>query len=273
MRRIVLAVIAFCAAAAVHAKSSTPKGWTDDYDAALRRAAAEGKYVLANFSGSDWCGWCHRLDEEVFATDAFRSAAPGKYVLLMVDSPDDKDLLSEKARVQNPKLVEKYAIKGFPTVLVLDSKGEVVASLGYSEGGPEAYLATVESEISIAPLRKKYLKPIEDALTRHDREIQAEIDAVLAKARGRFPMPSAGSPAAEAEKARDSFRSYVEGEIFGKIVPRYVPLYEKAFAEVKAMEVPESLRRRRDDFIAEQESRFEAMKDAKRKYDAAAKAK
>ena len=51
---------------AAQAKTSTPAGWTDDYDVALKRAAAENKLVLADFSGSDWCGWCKKLDKEVF---------------------------------------------------------------------------------------------------------------------------------------------------------------------------------------------------------------
>ena len=63
---------------------------------ALRRAAAENKLVLADFSGSDWCGWCKKLDKEVFDTEEFRKGATNEYVLLMVDSPQDQGLLGEK---------------------------------------------------------------------------------------------------------------------------------------------------------------------------------
>lgn len=72
MKRIVLFAVFACLGAAF---AKTPEGWTDDYDAALRQAAAEKKTVLADFSGSDWCKWCQKLDQEVFSTADFRKAA------------------------------------------------------------------------------------------------------------------------------------------------------------------------------------------------------
>ncbi len=146
MKRM-LVLIGMFAAIAANAKISTPSGWIDDYDVALKRAADEKRLIVANFSGSDWCGWCKRLDAEVFNTDDFRKGATNRYVLLMVDSPRDRSLLSPKAREQNPKLVEKYGIRGFPTVLILDAKGKTVSELGYRRGGPENYLKALEAAI------------------------------------------------------------------------------------------------------------------------------
>lgn len=70
--------------------TSTPKRFTDDYDQALAQAKAEQKLIVADFSGSDWCFWCQRLDEEVFAQESFIAEATNRYVLLMVDRPRDK---------------------------------------------------------------------------------------------------------------------------------------------------------------------------------------
>ena len=159
------------------AKTSTPAGWTDDYEAALKRAAAEKKMVLADFSGSDWCGWCKKLDKEVFGTEEFRSVATNAYVLLMVDSPNDQGFLSEKAKKQNPELVKKYEVRGFPTVLVLDAKGEVVYQAGYQQGGPKKYLEMLDFEIKNAPDIKKYIKPIEDVLNEYDAEMRKDDEA------------------------------------------------------------------------------------------------
>ena len=139
MRKTLLAAAALAALAA-GAKTSTPVGWTDDYDAALKKAAAERKFVVADFSGSDWCGWCKRLDREVFDTEMFRKEATNRFVLLMIDTPMNKSLLSDKAKTQNPALVKKYAIRGFPTVLMLDQNGKVVHQTGYQAGGPVPYL-------------------------------------------------------------------------------------------------------------------------------------
>ena len=94
--KTLMTIALLASALAAQAKTSTPAGWTDDYDAALRRAAAENKLVLADFSGSDWCGWCKKLDKEVFDTEEFRKGATNEYVLLMVDSPQDQGLLGER---------------------------------------------------------------------------------------------------------------------------------------------------------------------------------
>lgn len=146
MKRILILACLFASATA-GAKTSTPAGWIDDYDLALKRAADEKKPIVANFSGSDWCGWCRRLDAEVFDTDDFRKGATNRYVLLMVDSPRDKSLLTEKARKQNPQLVEKYRIEGFPTVLILNEKGKMLGQLGYRRGGPTDYLRALNSTV------------------------------------------------------------------------------------------------------------------------------
>ena len=128
-------------------KTSTPKGWTDDFVAAKRQAAKEKKFILADFSGSDWCGWCMKLDKEVFATEEFLSKASDNFILLMIDSPRDKTRLSEKAAKQNPGLRQRYGIRGYPTVLILDSRGEVLYKTGYRAGGPIAYLKHLEDAL------------------------------------------------------------------------------------------------------------------------------
>lgn len=125
---------------AVSSKTSTPAGWTDDFAAAKKQAAEEGKLLLVDFSGSDWCGWCVRLDEEVFSKREFLDGVKDKFVLVFIDSPRDKSKLSANAESQNPKLLQKYGIRGFPTVLILDAAGEKIAQSGYVRGGPKNYL-------------------------------------------------------------------------------------------------------------------------------------
>jgi len=122
-------------------KSSTPDGFTDNLDEALAKAKAEGKLVYACFSGSDWCGWCKKLEREVFAQPEFVSAVEKDYVLVYIDSPGNKGVLSERAKTENPKLVKKYGIKGFPTAIVLDGDGKKVAETGYRKGGAAQYVA------------------------------------------------------------------------------------------------------------------------------------
>ena len=138
---LMAAALAFAATASF----AMPQGWTDDFDAAKEKAAREGKLLLVDFSGSDWCGWCKKLDSEVFAKPEFVEAAEKDFVLVMIDSPHDKSKLSEKAKKQNPKLTKEYGIHGFPTVLIMDSTGKRLRKTGYRRGGPEAYLKELAS--------------------------------------------------------------------------------------------------------------------------------
>ena len=254
-------------ALAVQAKTSTPAGWTDDYDAALKRAAAEKKLVLADFSGSDWCGWCKKLDREVFDTEEFRKGATNDYVLLMVDSPQDQELLSEKAKKQNPKLVEKYEVRGFPTVLVLDAKGEVVFQGGYEKGGPKKYLKMLRRGVKEAPDIAKYIKPIEDVLNKYDADMQKDSEAMKERLEKEFPAPKNELPSAR--KARMKKMMTRGGEIFfGEIFAKYEPLYDKAFADAKAMKVPQHLELKKLELISRQERSFQAIKMARLQFEA-----
>ena len=164
----------------VLAASSTPKGFTDDLDAALRRAAENGRRVVAVFSGSDWCGWCKELDKKILSKEAFLKVATNTYELVYIDNPMDTKVLSETGRKNNRRITEKYGVKGFPTVLVLAAKGAEVATVsGYDgESGPEGYLKMLESEIRDAPDVKKYIRPIEDILNRHDKEMESDMEAI-----------------------------------------------------------------------------------------------
>ncbi len=128
-------------AAAPEVSKSVPKGWIEDFEAAKQQAAKEGKLMLIDFSGSDWCGWCRKMDEEVFSQPKFVRDASKKYVLVMIDSPRDKSILSKVARKQNQKLVEKYSVSGFPTVVIANPEGEKIGGhSGYRAGGPKAYI-------------------------------------------------------------------------------------------------------------------------------------
>lgn len=118
-------------------------GWGDDFDKGLAKAKATGKPALVDFTGSDWCIWCKRLDGEIFSKKEFKDYVKDKFELVMVDFPQLKPLPKKKAEA-NQAIAEKYKVEGFPTVLVLDGDGKVLARLGYMEGGPSAFIAELE---------------------------------------------------------------------------------------------------------------------------------
>lgn len=116
--------------------------WTTDYNDALRQAQRTNKKILLNFTGSDWCGWCKRLDAEVFSQPSFLDYVKDRYILVTVDFPR-KTELPEDLRTQNKALARKHDISGFPTVIVLDEFGQFYAKSGYVKGGPVPFLRSI----------------------------------------------------------------------------------------------------------------------------------
>ena len=131
---------ASCEAKPGPGKTSTPPGFTDNMDEALAKAKAEGKLIYACFTGSDWCMWCRVLEGEILSKPEFVAGATNDFVLVFIDSPEDESLLSEHAKVANPKLVEKYNIEGFPTALILDADGKKIGRMRSREGGVKGYV-------------------------------------------------------------------------------------------------------------------------------------
>ena len=118
-------------------------GWSEDLEKATAQAKAEKKLMLIDFTGSDWCGWCIKLDKEVFSKPEFEEYAKKNLVLLEADYPQSKEQTKE-LKAQNEKLQKQYKIEGYPTVIVLNSEGKKVGELPYMEGGPKAFIAALE---------------------------------------------------------------------------------------------------------------------------------
>ncbi len=120
-----------------------PLGWMTDYNAALAKAKAENKNVFVFFTGSDWCGYCIKLQKEILTTAEFSAYAREKLVLVELDFPRRKQQ-PEAVKAQNRKLAQSMGIEGYPTVVVLNSAGKPVGKLGYQEGGPGPFIASLK---------------------------------------------------------------------------------------------------------------------------------
>jgi protein disulfide-isomerase len=118
-------------------------GWTTDFAKALQQAKAEKKLLLLNFTGSDWCGWCIKLNKEVFSQPEFKSYAATNLVLVEVDFPRKKPQPAALKKA-NRELANRYKIEGYPTLIVLTSEGRVAGELGYLPGGPKAFLGELD---------------------------------------------------------------------------------------------------------------------------------
>jgi thioredoxin-related protein len=137
--------------------------WVTDFEKAKKTAAAEGKDLLIDFTGSDWCGWCIKLRKEVFDLDAFKAEGPKKFVLVELDFPQDKSKLSKETQEQNAKLQQQFGIRGFPSIVLTDAQGRPYAQTGYQAGGPDKYLAHLDELRAVRVKRDESWKQAEGA--------------------------------------------------------------------------------------------------------------
>ncbi|MDM3871716.1 thioredoxin family protein [Porticoccus sp. W117] len=127
------------------ALAAKPEPWITDMDQAQKTAKAEGKDIFVYFTGSDWCGWCIKLDEEVLSKPVFVDYAKKNLVLVELDFPNDEELISEEQLEHNEEWQEVFQPEGFPSIYLTDSNAKSYAMTGYEEGGAEKYIANLQA--------------------------------------------------------------------------------------------------------------------------------
>lgn len=121
--------------------------WMPSYKDALKKSKKEKKPILIYFTGSDWCGPCKILDENLFHTEKFKALADKDLVLLEVDIPRRLDIISADKMVENKSIQHKYKVKAFPTLMIVNHKGRKIAEKkGYIL--TEYYYPFLQSEIN-----------------------------------------------------------------------------------------------------------------------------
>ena len=130
--------------AALCVDSAVALNWTTDFQAAKATARDQDKAMFVFFTGSDWCGWCKKLDREILSTTDFAMFATPNLVLVKVDFPRYAPLPLVQAAA-NDKLAAELNIQGYPTVVIFGKDGREVARLGYQEGGPGPFINRLKS--------------------------------------------------------------------------------------------------------------------------------
>ena len=106
--------------------AAASEGWITDYPGALKTAKEQNKQVLLLFTGSDWCPPCMYMERNVFSSEQFTKLADKEFVRVMLDFPRNKKQ-SASLEADNEALAQKFSIKGFPTVIVVDASGKEIA--------------------------------------------------------------------------------------------------------------------------------------------------
>ena len=158
----------FVAAAVLagHAAPAMADGdlWIVDFEKAKAIAAKEGKDILMEFTGSDWCPPCKSLKKNVLDNEAFQKEAPKHFVLLKLDYPNDDSKQTKEEIAQNDRLKDDYKISGYPTIILVDAKGRPYAQMvGYSGAKAESYTENLVTKVEVRKERDKFFKEAEAA--------------------------------------------------------------------------------------------------------------
>jgi protein disulfide-isomerase len=122
-------------------QSSSRIEWMTDYNKALALAKQTNKPILLFFTGSDWCGWCKKMVQEIFSSPEFAQAVGSSFIFVEVDFPMNKALPPELVQ-QNAQLKEENGVTGYPTVIIkkyINNNLTFIAETGYRPGGGKAY--------------------------------------------------------------------------------------------------------------------------------------
>jgi thioredoxin-related protein len=122
--------------------------WYHNLNNAEKIAAKEHKYILLNFSGSDWCGPCMRMRSDFFESDVFKQMADTELVMVNADFPrNKKNQLPAEQQKLNDEMADKYNPRGkFPYTLLLNAEGKVLQTWeGLPDGSPDNFTMEVRN--------------------------------------------------------------------------------------------------------------------------------
>ena len=145
MKKILL--IAFLTLTSMSIQAQDELTWHTDMSKVTDVSIKENKPMFLFFTGSDWCGWCIRLQKEVFKTPEFIKWAKENVVLVELDFPR-KNEQTDAVKMQNAQLQQQLQVRGYPSVWFVsaaktaEAKVNLTAlgSTGYVAGGPKVWI-------------------------------------------------------------------------------------------------------------------------------------
>ena len=137
-----ITLIMISACVAENPKENKEEGkiaWFTNLEKAQEVAQERNIPIFIHFTGSDWCGWCWKLEEEVYSKPIFQEYVAENMVMVTIDFPK-KIEQSDEVKAYNRALSTRFRIRGFPTVQLLNPDGTQIAQTGYQKGGAEKYI-------------------------------------------------------------------------------------------------------------------------------------
>ena len=148
----------------VQADDKHYEGWVRSFAEAKELAAKEGKSILMEFTGSDWCPPCKALHKNVLGTDTFKNEITKDFILLVLDNPRDKSLVSDAEQEQYKKLSAQYKVTGVPTVFLADAEGKPYhKQVGYSGDPADKWVANARGKVKVLAQRDEFFAQASEA--------------------------------------------------------------------------------------------------------------
>lgn len=120
--------------------------WENDVAKACETSIKSKKPLLFFFTGSDWCGWCMKLQKDVFEKPEFVEWSNKNVVLVELDYPHGKQLSPEITK-QNTELAQMFAVRSYPTVYFI-SASKLESKISFEKLGSIGYDNSVENWIN-----------------------------------------------------------------------------------------------------------------------------
>ena len=152
---LIVALLAVGISASAQEQSNL--NWNTNLVEAVDKAIAEKKPLLLFFTGSDWCGWCKRLQAEAFFKPELEKWAKEKVVLMELDFPR-RTALPDEIREQNMNIQRMFGVRGYPTIWFVNPSKDgseinfaKLGQTGYVQGGADAWIAEAEKILATQP--------------------------------------------------------------------------------------------------------------------------
>ena len=148
----------------VQADDKHYEGWVRSFAEAKELAAKEGKSILMEFTGSDWCPPCKALHKNVLGTETFKAEITKDFILLVLDNPRDKTLVSDAEQEQYKKLSAQYKVTGVPTVFLADAEGKPYhKQVGYGGDPADKWVANARGKVKVLAQRDEFFAQASEA--------------------------------------------------------------------------------------------------------------
>jgi thioredoxin-related protein len=105
------------------AKTTAPALTWRDWDKGLDEAKASDRPVLVDVVTS-WCGWCKRMDADVYSNPQVRDYLAKKFVTVRIDAESTAPARYEGKAQTSQSLAARFGVSGYPTTVFLHSSGD-----------------------------------------------------------------------------------------------------------------------------------------------------